>query len=285
MAGRAEDAESAGESAEAALRRIAGECCAAFDANLARLMEETDPEGPHKARVALRRLRTALTAFDPILDPGFARKAGRRARTLFRIVGDLRDADVLAEHQEDEPEGAAAARDADRIRQKVRKRLRREKAVRFAPKIGKTLAKTAWRRSGRRTRVLAEGSAALVGGRALGDAWATCLSHGDDLSAMPDEDRHELRKDLKTMRYTVEFFGEIWSGEAQERFLARMKDLQDELGHLNDLAMLRREGVADDERDGEEAEAMRKAAAIWSDLGSSPVWWQEGAGRPSGDGA
>ncbi|ULB10435.1 CHAD domain-containing protein [Cereibacter azotoformans] len=273
MARDMEEKEAACGTAEAMLRQVAEECCSAFDAHLARLMETDDPEGPHKARVALRRLRTALMAFDPILAPKFARKSGRRARDLFRIIGDLRDADVRDDHRGKESERT------DRIRQKVRKRLKKRKAVCFTPKLGKTLAGKGWTRGGRRAQVLAEAPAALIGGRALGDAWATCLSHGIDLEAMPDEARHELRKDLKTMRYTAEFFGPVWPGEPQETFLDRMKDLQDELGHLNDLAML---GGAE-AGEGGDSRSLRKAGRIWAELAAMPVWWSEGAGRPATD--
>lgn len=269
----------AGETAEAALRRILAECCAAYDAHLAGLMQSDDPEGPHKARVALRRLRSALVAFEALLDPAFARKVGRRARQIFRIIGDLRDADVLAAHQAGGPKAIASADQAQRIRARVRKRLQREKAEHFSEKLGQRLAGTGWRRGGRRVLALAGSPAALIGGRALGDSWAACLSHGQNLAIMSDTERHEMRKDLKTLRYTVEFFGPLWPGRAQERFLDRMKDLQDELGHLNDLALLRREGAGDGGRELEADRAMQKAAALWRKLASGPVWWREGEGR------
>ncbi|MCE6969518.1 CHAD domain-containing protein [Cereibacter sphaeroides] len=273
--------EAAEETAEAAFRRILSECLDAYDRNLERLMDSDDPEGPHKARVALRRLRSALVAFEALLDPDFTRKVGRRARHLFRILGELRDADVLAGHQSKGPRAAAAARKAERIRTRVRARLRHGKAARFSARLVKALGGKGWRRGGRRARALAEGPAALIGGRALGDCWATCLSHGSDLGRMSDTERHEMRKDLKTLRYTVEFFGPLWPGTEQERFLSRMKDLQDELGHLNDLALLRREGADEGGRASEADEALRNASALWQGLALGPVWWHEGEGRPA----
>lgn len=267
------------ETAEEAFRRIALDCSEAFAASHARTMEEDDPEGPHKARVVLRRLRSALAAFDQILDAGFARKTGRRARRLFRILGDLRDADVLAGHRTDGPEASAAAREADRMRRKVRKRLRQAEAETFAPKLARRIEAHRWLRGNRRARALAARPTTLLGGRALGDAWAACLAHGGDLAAMSDEERHEMRKDLKTMRYTVEFFGEIWAGKAQARFLGRMKELQDALGHLNDLAMLRREGALDAHHAAAAREAMQTASTLWSQTAAAPVWWSESDGQ------
>ncbi|SNT11472.1 CHAD domain-containing protein [[Luteovulum] sphaeroides subsp. megalophilum] len=271
------------ETAEEAFRRIALECGEAFAASHARTMEEDDPEGPHKARVALRRLRSALAAFDQILDAGFARKTGRRARRLFRILGELRDADVLARHRTDGPEASAAAREADRMRRKVRKRLRRAEAETFAPKLARRLETRRWLRGNRRARALAAQPATRLGGRALSDAWAACLAHGGDLTAMSDEERHDMRKDLKTMRYTVEFFGELWAGKAQARFLGRMKALQDALGHLNDLAMLRREGALDMHHADAAREAMQTAGALWSQTAAAPIWWREGEGQARGE--
>lgn len=57
----------------------------------------TDTEGVHQARVAVRRLRTELAAFAPVLRPSPARTLLTEAKWLGRLLGDVRDLDVLAE--------------------------------------------------------------------------------------------------------------------------------------------------------------------------------------------
>lgn len=260
-----------GDTGREALLRIARGCCVAFDEHLSRLFETDDPDGPHKARVALRRLRTALWAFEPILKPGFARKTGRRARELFRVIGTLRDADVLAEHQAGQRGGRAAAAHAERIRAEVRARLRQQEALRFGPKLLRRLAGESWQGGNRRAGALRNRPVTVMAARALGDAWAACLAHGGDLGAMAETERHDLRKDLKTMRYMAEFFGPLWPGHAQAAFLNRMKGLQDALGDLNDLALLRAEGAGG----ASAAESLDLAQRLWTELSSGGLWWPD----------
>ena len=58
-------------------------------------------------------------------------------------------------------------------------------------------------------------------------------------SARPDaEERHQLRLDVKKLRYAAEFLAGLWAKKPQpaqrDRFIAALKDLQDRLGDLND---------------------------------------------------
>jgi CHAD domain-containing protein len=59
----------------------------------------------------------------------------------------------------------------------------------------------------------------------------------DGVLDLPPEQRHRLRIDAKKLRYTAEFFGELFPGRETRRFTARLADLQTDLGELNDLAM------------------------------------------------
>ena len=57
--------------------------------------------------------------------------------------------------------------------------------------------------------------------------------------ASPDEDFHELRKDLKKLRYLLEFFRELYPTDEIDGSIAALKSLQDILGEINDLAVQR----------------------------------------------
>ena len=69
---------------------------------------------------------------------------------------------------------------------------------------------------------------------------------GADLRALDAKKRHKLRIKAKNLRYAVEFFVGVFPGEKnaerREVALAALKDLQDQLGALNDLAQ--REALA-----------------------------------------
>jgi CHAD domain-containing protein len=47
--------------------------------------------------------------------------------------------------------------------------------------------------------------------------------------------RHEVRIAVKKLRYTIEFFGELFDGNKVAQFLQYLKPLQDDLGHTNDV--------------------------------------------------
>ncbi len=51
--------------------------------------------------------------------------------------------------------------------------------------------------------------------------------------------RHRLRIALKKLRYAAEFFTPLYAKKTVKRWLEPLKDLQDVLGHLNDVAQVR----------------------------------------------
>ena len=66
------------------------------------------------------------------------------------------------------------------------------------------------------------------------------LAPGADLSALPVEELHAIRKKGKRLRYAAEFFTPLYparnSKRCARRFIGRLADLQEALGHLNDTA-------------------------------------------------
>ena len=49
-------------------------------------------------------------------------------------------------------------------------------------------------------------------------------------------ERHQLRIALKKLRYAAEFFRSLYGEKEVAQYLKRMSALQDDLGHLNDVA-------------------------------------------------
>ena len=67
--------------------------------------------------------------------------------------------------------------------------------------------------------------------------WFEIEGRAAGLSRLPVEERHQLRIDAKKIRYAMEFLsGLLGDGGRQERFVKAAEDVQDSLGHLNDLA-------------------------------------------------
>ena len=62
-----------------------------------RAWEGLDPEGVHQMRVAMRRIRAALKAFEPVLPPRRVRGLNTELRWAGRALGAVRDLDVYHE--------------------------------------------------------------------------------------------------------------------------------------------------------------------------------------------
>ena len=257
---------------EAGFRRIAAMCCDALTVQLDEVFRSEDAEGPHRARVALRRFRSALAGFSPVIEPAARRDMAGQARTLFRCLGRLRDADVLLAGCLDPEAVAGLAADADRIRAEVRAELTALDATGFAGRITALLDGPGWLRSDKRGRRWHRRGLDRLARRALGQAWQACVDHGTDLATLDAEPRHELRKDLKTLRYLSEYFAPFWPGGRRDRFLAHLRALQDSLGTLNDLELARALN-ADAVPAGAEATTLTAAGRSWKSLIRTRAWW------------
>ncbi|MBC2836874.1 CHAD domain-containing protein [Paragemmobacter straminiformis] len=195
-----------GMTAEAAFRHIAQRCGAEIDAHLAFVLDRDDPEGPHKARVWLRRLVTALDAFGPILKRRATAGLRDEAKAIFRELGKLRDRDVMMARL-DAADVSPKLRDASaRLREKVRMRLRERNAVLFSPVMLRAVDEGALFRTGPAALVLRAGPVDDIAVEALDLAWETCAKQKADLRRLPPEVLHGFRKRLKTLRYLSEFF-------------------------------------------------------------------------------
>ena len=80
---------------ETAARDVLRDCLGQIAANMAVVADSAAIEGPHQLRVGLRRLRTAFAVFGPSLGKAAMAPLAATARRLGRVVGELRDADVL----------------------------------------------------------------------------------------------------------------------------------------------------------------------------------------------
>jgi triphosphatase len=236
-----------------AFRRIAQSCLRHYRLNEDILLDRREASALHQARVALRRLRTAIATHKPFLeDAAFDRLAGE-LRWLTAILGDARDIDVMLDR-------APPGRLHDRL---VRARDGAYAAVEAAlatPRIRALMIDLAeWIDAGEwlDDPDLADDRdrpARVFAAKALDTSRRRVKKRGRHLSELDDEERHEVRKAAKKLRYAAEFFAGLF-GEKRERrrhraFVDALAELQDQLGLLNDLAtapqMLDRLGLADD---------------------------------------
>ncbi len=234
-AGRPTPPES-GMSGEEAWRAAIAASAAAVAANLAMLHRFDDPEGPHQLRVALRRLRAAERLHRPLLAGPVSEELAATARDLGRLIAPLRDSDVLTAEMQAVADDALSLslRQANAaVRAETRSALLAAGATGFAIRLIELAAVGGWRPGERRVDRPAEALSARV----LTRLWKRAARLGDRLSTLSDADRHEFRKLLKKIRYSIDISPVEFR---QKPYLNALKKLQEDLGTLNDIAVLER---------------------------------------------
>lgn len=202
-----------------------------------------DMEAIHQARVALRRLRSVLKMFHPLLDPPARDGFDEALRDLGRSLGAARDWDVFVEETlpaigrerpyASDPLSSLQA-PAAQLREDAHAALRRTLAEPRLPEMLRDLR--AW----------SEGRAAFFpesgAERALEDEApdllerlaSRALRRGQHLEHGSDEDRHALRKALKTLRYGLQMVEAVYGKDAEKPYRRALAALQEDLGALND---------------------------------------------------
>ncbi|MEM8959586.1 MAG: CHAD domain-containing protein [Pseudomonadota bacterium] len=258
------------QSAETAARDVLRECFEQIAANAAVVQAHDDHEGPHQLRIGLRRLRSAFTVFKPLIRNAEMLRLNGEARWLGQVVGGLRDLDVAiedildpaAKERPDEP-GFEVLRSAiiDRTletRAAVRETLAGERCQSFLIDLARFIETRGWlvaedfSQTGRLAAAVPDVAVA-----ALDKRWRSVRRHAKDIDNLDVPARHELRKELKKMRYAVEFLGPLWADKKVRAFTKRLKALQQVFGDLNDAAMIEHLLMAPDAPAANDLQAQR----------------------------
>lgn len=211
----------------------------AIGRNLDCVFTSINAEGPHQLRVALRRLRVVAAAFEPAMRESAAEQVRGAARAIGGIVSELRDADVMVDDVirpgASERAELMAALDAWRqdVRGRVRARLRAANAQAFVSGLTEIAAASASRKKSAKAPALDLLQAFLE------RAWMRVTPAAFSLQAMAPDKLHDLRKDIKTLRYTADMAGALGL-EDQDALACTLKRVQDALGHVNDTDTLSR---------------------------------------------
>lgn len=191
----------------------------------------TDHEQIHQLRVGLRRLRSVLRdvkvpgrAIDPKWEAELAR--------AFRVLGAHRDRDLLAGEQQPLLEAAGGppvnVQAADTPPDPA-------EAIR-APGLQRTLL--CLLAFAYRPPVAAEGPSAKAIVRArLKKLHRTAMNQGRRFLSLEEQEQHGVRKQVKRLRYLAELAAPLFGRSKVQRFLKRLKPVQDSLGLYNDGLM------------------------------------------------
>jgi len=289
-----------------AFERHAEACLRQVRANIEAVVAGTDPEGVHKLRVGLRRLRAMLDAFAPAVDPGRYAWLRGELRWLQQEMGPAREWDVfLAEtltplraHLDDGAGLEALADTAESLRGEAYERARAAIATGRATGVllalEEWLSTDAWRAAA--DGGVAERDAAVYARETLDDRWKKLKKLGKKHDRLSAEKLHRLRIRGKKLRYTGEAFAALYPAKAAQRHLDRVEALQEALGSLNDAATAERLlGEAHPRlvrgHDGRTADAAvaavrgwlaaqvdrdaRHLGTVWAALDDAPKFWRK----------
>jgi len=244
-----------------------------------------DPEGVHQLRVGVRRLRSLLSTLKEVLPEQPTDVLSRELRWLGGALGPARDLDVFLAEMVDP---VLRARDGNgalkRLRDEaitmraeayedVRRALESPRYTALALRFGRWCVDREWRQQAltpdsARLFAPARETAAQILGRRL-----TRARRLSDQATTPSE-RHNLRIELKKLRYAGDFFASVFPEKRTRRYLKRLSRLQDALGLLNDAATTERTVDHLLERMGAEASVPEQRAG-----GLIVGWWTSRAER------
>ncbi len=232
----------AGQSPRQAFRGIAAACMRQFQLNeLGAGLD--DPEFIHQMRVALRRLRSALRVFMPVLPAQFVAAAAPQIRALATTLGRARDQDVLMQEilapvRSAFPEDAriktlcvAAEIDRRAARDEARTVLTKAEHARFLLSFAAMLDAL--------PRGAGDQPIEAFAARRIAKLQVKLHALAREAQNLQIEPLHALRIGGKRLRYATDFFAPFYRAKSVKATHARLARLQDTLGTLTDLASAR----------------------------------------------
>ncbi|MEM6680194.1 MAG: CYTH and CHAD domain-containing protein [Pseudomonadota bacterium] len=294
-----------GLSAEAAGREILAECFLQIAENAAAIAATDDPEGPHQLRVGLRRLRSGLQLLRPAFGGPRHTALEAEARWLASEAGRLRDLDVALDdlvrpaagfapgETGFQPLAGELARRSEEERRRLRKTLTGARTTAFLFDLSEYVALRGWLDPADhgQTERLAMPFATLAAEaliRADRKARKRAAAAKGGIANLEIEQRHDLRKALKALRYMIEFALPLWPAKRVKPLVKALKSLQTLFGSLNDAAMAEALFLAENAPCASDPAASRAAgrligaanAAAEHDWAAAQIRWQDFAAVP-----
>jgi inorganic triphosphatase YgiF len=259
-------------------------------------------ESLHQMRIGLRRMRAAIAAFAKVVADAEQDQIKAELKWITNELGRARDLDVfeadilkpIAESRVPDANFAATRLGFDESRAKAYATA--TAAIRSGRYRHILLDLAEWIEAGPWTsddelRKKRERSVAEHAAKMLERVSKKIKKAGFNLRELTPKQRHKIRIKAKNLRYAVEFFASLFpdskDAKRREAALSALKDLQDELGALNDLAQ-RDALIANGHELGEHAEALLaskesdvdrlldRAQQVLSRFAEVKPFWREG---------
>jgi inorganic triphosphatase YgiF len=234
--------------AEQAFVKIIWHCLEHLQANEDMVIYGEDIEGVHQMRVALRRLRSTLSLYKPLIPNKTHTKVRKELKWFGNVLGVARDWDVfnltlqnmLAQQLDYKVLQELHTLVTDQQTQAyttVRETLQNRRYSRMLLIFGKWLTRRSWRlHLDTSTMLRLEQPTVAFASDILDKHYQQVCQEGEHLMQLGPEQRHQLRISIKKLAYGVRFFAELYSpaDETPRLFAKSLSQLQEELGILND---------------------------------------------------
>lgn len=235
-----------------AFHAIVSSCVEHLVDNAQGIEHSDDIEFLHQSRIAIRRLRLAFKLFADVLPLEGFQAALATVTWLADDLGDARDWDVfnletlpLLMERFPEDQGlkrlsAWAIEQRARANRQARDDVASKRYTRLVLELTRALLHEPWRD--------ASGTASADAGPQLTEHAKAMLKRrhrrvvrrGESLATLDSNGLHQLRRDIKRLRYASTFFASLWSRKAVRAYLSMLSELQDLLGGVNDVVVVQR---------------------------------------------
>ena len=271
-------------------------------------VEARDPEGVHQLRVGLRRLRAALVAFGDVFYVEALHPLRERAKALARQLSPTRDLDVFGDDLLPEVEQAVLEEPGlARLRELLEEDrtakwddavacVHSEEFTGFLIDLAAAAEARIWHDHAAPEKLVEMVEPATqVARRILDKRLSKAKKHAKHLEAMSADDRHELRIQMKKLRYSADFYAPLYDRKEVAPFLKQLSELQDIFGGMNDAEMARKivkdlvKAGGEAERDDLHAAAnlvagwhtgraelnFKKAQKRWKKFAKTKLFWRD----------
>lgn len=223
-----------------AFRKIVSECCRHLSLNQQLFLVHRHGEALHQARVAVRRIRTALPLIGQEIGEDQPALLRSELHWISELLGAARDMDVFIEREVDTTgcsvqlwsqlcdrrdlafENAAAGLGSDRFR------MMTESLLYWIDNEPEEGAHSSWRRQ----------KPDIFAAEALTHNWQKLMRRGRNLRILDDKAIHRVRLAAKKLRYSNEFFRSLFESARPAQhaeFEEALAKVQERLGRLNDM--------------------------------------------------
>lgn len=230
--------------ADAAFKKIAWECIHHLQSNQHIVLMESDIEGIHQMRVALRRLRSAFTLFKNLIHNDESIFLLSEINWLADKMGKVRDLDVLmtdtlprvTQYSKNHKGFVMPEEQASQARllmcQDMQSALMSQRYQRLLLMLGAWLEKE---RGFGTEHQLKNYTLLIIARKSLNKLYKKLRKCHVQFMDMTSEQRHVVRIAVKKLRYASEFFSSLFPAKRVDPFIKQLTRLQDSLGQLNDI--------------------------------------------------